>query len=121
MKKVNLDKVEHMVSTNRCGKGNNKRYAFQDFSDLIDVRDTMRKSEPKVRNKPSNKIVKVVPRAGAMYINKTHVFLQEVGWVIIDRYMTPSKVRKLYPNVMELLYSIDNEVFGDWFVFNNSK
>jgi hypothetical protein len=119
MKKVSLDKVMHQASTSRSGKGNNKRYAFNDFSNLIDLRDDMRKSEPKRKKCKPNKIVKITP-AGSMYINKTHVFLAEVGWVIIDRYVTPNKVRKMYPNVLEMMHSIDDEVYGDHIVFNNA-
>lgn len=154
MKKVTLDKVEHLVSTNRSGKGNNKRYAFNDFSELIDVRDTMRKNEPKQKKRKkvkSNKIVKVVPFSGTMRITHTHIFIPldeskecpgfvekvedgvierwsmdnhggEIGmWIIVNRYLTPNRVRTMYPNVLELMWSIDQEVFGDRMVFQNTK
>lgn len=119
MKKVDIEKVMHLASTSRSGKGNNKRYAFKDFSDLIDVRDSMRKTEPKQKKVKPNKIVKIQP-GGSMYINKTHIFVGSVGWIVIDRYLTPNKVRNLYPDVLEMMHSIDNEVFGDHIVFNNA-
>ena len=147
MKKVNLDKVEHIASTTRCGNGNNKRYAFDDFSDNIKLdsldklkglRDKMRKSEPKPKKKKkANKIVRIVPSAGSMRINQTHIVIPCKPWtrtdskgntytgtqqiVVVYRYMTTNAVRRMYPNVLEMWHSIDNEVYGDHVIFANVK
>lgn len=136
MKKVSYDKVDHVISTK--GKSGSKQYAFNDFSDLIDLRDNMRKDEPKKKKRKktkSNKIVKIVPFAGTMRITHTHITIPcdetrivngvekhiTTNIVIIPRYLTTNRVRNMYPNVLELTWSIDQEVFGDVVYFNNAK
>lgn len=141
MKKVSYDKVEHTISTK--GKKGSKQYAFKDFSNLIDLRDHMREDEPvepKRKNrkkKNGNKIVKIVPAAGSMRINQTHIVIpckprkyknkngkvkiMREQVIVVNRYLTVKNVRNQYPNVMEMWYSIDDEVYGDRVVFANAR
>lgn len=138
MKKVSYDKVDHIISTK--GKSGSKQYAFNDFSDLIDVRDNMRKNEPKKEKRKkvkSNKIVKIVPFSGTMRITHTHITVaceprtiyNEEGEPrvvdtqvhVINRYLTTNNVRTRFPNVIHLNWSIEQEVFGDEIFFQNTK
>lgn len=144
MKKVSYDKVEHTISTK--GKKGSKKYAFNDFSNSIKPTDfaklkklseKMKSGKPKKKKGKPNKIVKVKPAAGSMRINRTHILIPcepwtrtdvngntytgHEQWIVINRYLTVNKVRSLYPNVLEMVHSIDDEVYGDAVIFANAK
>lgn len=100
------------------GKGTNKQYAFNDFSDLIKLKDSMPKPPQLVRKKFK---VKQVDRTGSIRCNMTHVWNgnRQQGWIVLPRIVPISKIKTMFPNVKELMYSLDDEVYGDWFVVEN--
>lgn len=145
MKKVSLDKTMHIASTSKCGKGNNKRYAFQDFSNLIELRDNMRQSEKRKPKKKTHKRRK--NNFTAIHCNQTHIFVPreesaqypgfvQVGsklysvdrahqfgaWIVLPRLVSPNDVLGMYPNAIEVAYSHDGDVFpNEKFTFANVK
>ena len=138
MSKVPYERLDHVISTGKSGKGNNKRDAFDDFSNLISLRDHMRKTEPKqeFRKKTHKKNQK--PYGTDIKANCTHILIPceprsykakgghiktvNEQWIILDRVVPVDQVRGMYPNVMELMYSRDEVAFSDdSFKFANVK
>lgn len=140
MKKVSYDKVEHTISTK--GKNGSKQYAFADYSDSIKLEDLtkLRGLKNKFKDTPKKEVkqkvvIKTIIPGNALRVNTTHVTVPCVPYkskgggnvmvvdqvIVIDRYITVSKIRKMYPSATELMYSIDNEVFGDKIIFANAK
>ena len=132
MKKVSLDKTMHIASTSKCGKGNNKRYAFQDFSNLIELRDSMRQSEKRKPKKKTHKR-RTKPYGTDINANCTHVlipceprtYINEGGkqitlheqWIVIDRVIPvdiyvpgcPPRPEQLMDGIIKLHNKVKNE------------
>lgn len=135
MKKVPYERLDHVISTGRSGKGNNNRYRFNDFSDLRGVKDlfpnldwTRGNKKPKNRKKTHKK----KPSKFSSYIdcNRTHITIpceiegmkHPVQQIMLLRKVAPSEVLGMYPRVIEIHYSYDGEVFSDEvFRFGNTK
>ena len=120
------------------GKGNSRRYAFNDFSDRVNARNPIAKvlKDRIKQNKNQRDMPKLMemsealqglkrtmrkpqlvrmPRNGErVHCNTTHVWDGE-NWVMFWGVIPVSQVKEHYPNVQELMYSKDNELFGDWF------
>jgi hypothetical protein len=114
MSKIPYEKLDHVISTGKSGKGNNKRNAFNDFSELIDLRNHMRNNEPKQKRKNTKaqkpRVIKqdVVPR-GIIHCNTTHIFTPDAGWITINRKLGLNKVQSMYPTVREVAYSLHED------------
>lgn len=136
--KVPYEKLDHVISTGRNGKGNNKRYAFNDFSDLKNVKGLF-PNEKEPKRKPRKKTHKKRDNFGlSIQANQTHILIpceprvytnlagkEKVmceQWVVLHRILPPGQVMGMYPNAMELFYSYDGVAFPDnKFSFANVK
>lgn len=151
MGKIPYEKLDHVISTGRSGNGNNKRYAFNDFSDLKGVRglfpsDNVEPAAPKRKKTHKPKLNhKFNPMSVAC--NQTHIFIPreeskeypgfiQVGtklysidrsvqfgeWIVLKRVIYPNDILGMYPHATELYYSIDGEMYPESkFVFANAK
>lgn len=128
MRRIDTNDMDMVMSIK--GKGNCKRYAFDDYSDRIhlgpkvkvepikfyDDMDTENKVLEKLvmqLRKPqlvmkSNNIVRV-------RCNMTHIW-DGSRWAKVVGVLTLSEVKSKYPTVKELMYSKDNETFGAWYI-----
>ena len=136
MKRIDLNDMD--VAMTFKGKGNSRRYTFNDFSDRIRVSNKVAKilKDRIKRNKNRNDMPKLMemsealvelkktmrkpqlihmPRnGGRVHCNTTHIW-DGKNWTMRVGVLPVGQVKNEYPNVMELMYSKDNETFGDWF------
>lgn len=123
--------------TVRCkSKGTSKRYAFADYSDKIKLSNkTAKILKDRIKQIKNQKVmhskvkgydklqelaksmrkvqlVKTHADGGRIRCNMTHVWNGE-RWSVIGRIMSISEVKSKYPNVQELMYSKNDEVYGD--------
>lgn len=89
------------VTMSMKGKGTNKQYAFNDFSDLIKI--------PQIRKK--TKIDKNPPKE-SIQCNLTHVYQDGKGWRLFKGVIAIKDLRRQFGKIQEVMYSFDNEVFG---------
>lgn len=82
------------------GKGNNKQYAFNDFSDLIKL--------PKIRKKIA---IDKTPKQ-SIPCNLTHMYQDGKGWRVYKGVIAIKDLRRQFGKIQEVMYSFDNEVFG---------
>ena len=137
MRRIDTNDMDMVMSIK--GKGNSRRYAFNDFSDRVNARNPIakilkdrikqnknQKTMPKLMEgskalmslKGSMRKVQLIkmPSTGErVHCNTTHIFDGE-NWTMLWGIIPISQVKKHYPSVRELMYSKDNEKFGDLFM-----
>lgn len=82
------------------GKGNNKQYAFNDFSDPIKL--------PQIRRKTT---IDKTPKE-SIPCNLTHIYQDGKGWRLFKGVIAIKDLRRQFGKIQEVMYSYDNEVFG---------
>lgn len=118
--------------TIRCkNKGMSKRYAFADYSDDIQIGGKVKqvythkfyddmnsktkgfdKLQELAKSMRKVQLVKTHGDKGRIRCNMTHIWNGK-RWAVINQIMTISQVKREYPNVLELMYSKNDDVYGD--------